>query len=123
MARILVVDDHPLVRRAVREILSVAGHEIFEAENGRQAEMAMASCRPDLVLLDILMPEQDGIETIIALRRQYPELHIVAMSAGGYGGANFLATAKKLGADLVLQKPFDGADLVAAIDAAFAGKP
>jgi len=123
MARILVVDDHPLVRKAMRDVLLAADHEVLEAQNGREAEAAVATQAPALVLLDIMMPEQDGIETIIALRRSYPRLHILAMSAGGHGRLDFLTAAKKFGADGVLQKPFDGPQLVAMIDAVLSPKP
>lgn len=124
MAHILIADDHTLVRKAVRDVLSAGGHETTEVENGRQAVAAIAVRRPDLVLLDILMPEQDGIETILVLRQQDPGLRILAISAGGgFGRADFLATAKKLGADAVLQKPFDGPQLLAAIDELLASRP
>jgi two-component system, chemotaxis family, chemotaxis protein CheY len=123
MARILVVDDHPLVRKAMRDVLLAAGHDVLEAQNGREAEAAVATGAPDLVLLDIMMPEQDGIETIIALRRTYAGLRILAMSAGGHGRLDFLTAAKTFGADAVLQKPFDGPQLVATIDAVLAAKP
>lgn len=117
MARILVADDHPLVRKAVREVLLGAGHDVVVVANGREAEAAVQDRQPDLVLLDILMPEKDGIETILSLRRHLPTLRILAMSAGSYGRTDFLAVAAKFGADAVLRKPFDGPELLAAVDA------
>jgi DNA-binding response OmpR family regulator len=120
MARILVADDHPLVRKAVSDILLGAGHDVVLVANGREAEAAVGDDPPDLVLLDILMPEKDGIETILSLRRQYPDLRILAMSAGSFGHTDFLAAAAKFGADVLLRKPFDGVELVAAVDALLA---
>jgi len=107
----------------MRDVLLLAEHDVLEAQNGHEAEAAVATEAPDLVLLDIMMPEQDGIETILALRRTYPALRILAMSAGGHGRPDFLTAAKTFGADAVLQKPFDGPQLIEMIDGMLAPKP
>jgi DNA-binding response OmpR family regulator len=116
MARILIVDDDPSIRASMRVVLEADGHVISEAPNGLAVESIVSESAPDLVLLDILMPAKDGIETIVGLRRAGHTVKIIAMS-GRAGGPymNFLGAAKRLGADAVLEKPFDGDVLRAAI--------
>ena len=80
MARILLIDDDPMVMRTVRKMLEHAGHEVVEARNGREGEAAYDRAPADLVITDILMPEQEGIETIINLRRRHPAVRLLAMS-------------------------------------------
>lgn len=116
MARILVVDDDPLVRRLIRDILATQKHEVSEAENGRRGEQVAAQQRPDVIITDIVMPEQEGIETIIGLRRQCPALKILAISGGGrMRFLEFLDVARKFGADATLAKPFDRAALLSTL--------
>lgn len=108
MARILVIDDEPMVRDTIRQILEEAGFEIVLAKNGLLGE-ALYTVQPfDLVITDILMPEQEGIETIMNLRRITPDVKIIAVSGGGrIGNFEFLGIAKKVGANVILPKPFD----------------
>ena len=107
--RILVVDDEEPVRSYLRTVLEDGGYLVSEAGNGKEA-LRMAMSEPtDLVITDLVMPEQEGIETIQVLRRRAPEVGIIAIS-GAFGG-QFLSTAKILGADMVLDKPV-GADLL-----------
>lgn len=107
MARILVIDDEELVRYTLRAILESADHEVVEATNGNEG---MASCKAhpaELVITDIIMPEKEGMETIIELRHAYPDVKIVAISGGGrIGSTDYLKMARKLGADEVMPKPF-----------------
>ncbi len=118
MARIMVVDDEAALRRAIRLMLEHAGHVVIEAANGREAEEKQRAEPVDLALVDIIMPEKEGIETIMALRRDYRALRIVAMSGGGrVRNLRFLDIAKDLGADAALAKPFRRDELLAAIDA------
>lgn len=110
MACILVVDDEELVRVTLRQMLEKAGHEVFEATNGDEALRAFDEHKDkaDLVITDIIMPEKDGIETIAALRKQKPDLKIIAISGGGRtGNMDFLDIAKKFGASDILAKPFE----------------
>src|ERR1044072_8376631 len=98
MARILVADDDDMVRKTIRRMLELAGHEVTEAQDGVQCERIAATAKPDIVITDIVMPEQEGIETIRRLRRAHPELNIMAISGGGLSReANYLQTARKLG--------------------------
>jgi CheY-like chemotaxis protein len=100
---ILVVDDEPAARELIRTTLEGAGYDVLEACNGREAEAVLAGSHVDLMITDIVMPEQDGLETIKAVRKTHPLLRIIAMSdaASGYQ----LRAAKLLGADAVIAKP------------------
>jgi CheY-like chemotaxis protein len=112
MARILVIDDDASVRMVVREMLNRAGHKVAEAADGQLGVARYHMLRPDLVLTDIIMPNQEGIETIMQLRRLDPPARIIAMSGGGRtGNTDFLAMAKKLGAAGTIAKPFRAKEL------------
>jgi CheY-like chemotaxis protein len=117
MATILVIDDDDAVRRMVRLSLERAGHQVAEARNGMEGAMLYRSRSFDLVITDVFMPEQDGIETIQELRGEYPSIRILAISGGGSAGLSGpLTDARLLGADDVLAKPFDAAHLVTAVE-------
>ena len=118
MARILVIDDEQMLRRTLRALLERAGHEVVDAEDGNQGLALFNTQRPDLVLTDIIMPNREGVETIGEMRRQAPDLPIIAMSGGGRrGGDLFLTLAERLGASATLTKPIRQAVLLAAVDA------
>jgi CheY-like chemotaxis protein len=110
-AHILVADDESAVRRFLRNALKKSGYEVVEAENGRQALEQVRAGGVDLMITDLIMPEQEGIETIQALRREMPKVGIIAIS-GAFGG-QFLKTAKLLGADAVLSKTVNAELLLA----------
>jgi CheY-like chemotaxis protein len=113
MARILVIDDDESVRMVVRQMLNRAGHKVAEAPDGQVGVAHFQTLRPDLVITDIIMPNQEGIETIMHLRRLDPLIRIIAMSGGGRtGNKDFLAMAEKLGASGVIAKPFRSAELI-----------
>ena len=121
MARILVIDDERLVRRTVRSALEAAGHEVLEASNGREALQIQATTRLDLVITDLMMPEKDGMEVLLALRRDAPGLKVIAMSGGGiYGQIEPLQAAEPLGAVASLQKPFTLDELRQTVERALA---
>jgi DNA-binding NtrC family response regulator len=108
MNRILVIDDDAPFRGMLRQVLGREGYEVMEASNGKEG-MALFRAEPtDLAISDILMPEQEGLQTIKELRRDFPEVKIIAISGGGHGGTmNFLNAATLLGAQRTLWKPFD----------------
>ncbi len=107
---ILVVEDDPEVRHLIRRTLEDAGYDVCEAANGKEADKAVKAAPFDLVITDILMPEQDGLETIIHLRRTTPGTKIIAIS--GTQNELFLRDARGLGASAILAKPFQPAALL-----------
>ncbi len=116
MARILLIDDDDQFREMLAEILAGAGYEVVEARNGNAGAKAQYERPADLVITDIVMPEKEGLEVIRELRRQDPEVGIIAISGGGcYSGAHYLEVAEKLGADRALAKPFKRRDLLESI--------
>jgi len=113
---ILVIDDNPSVRECLQIVLESHGFQVVLANNGRQGVAAFRDAAPDVVLTDILMPEQDGIETIRAIRGEFPDAKIIAMSGkSAVGETDYLTIARKLGADATLLKPFEGKDLEGAL--------
>ena len=113
--RALVVDDDPAVRRILTECLLLQDIEVVEAGNGLQAMAAVAAATFDVLFVDIVMPEKDGIETIIDLRRQRTLGRIIAISAHAkFGDMLLLEAARSVGADDFIAKPFNPRDLVLA---------
>jgi len=109
---VLVIDDDPRVRETLEIMLDTYGFQVVMASNGRQGIAAFRDAAPDVVITDILMPEQDGIETIRAIRSEFPDAKIIAMSGrGDFAGPDYLTIACKLGADRSILKPFDGEEL------------
>jgi two-component system chemotaxis response regulator CheY len=107
MARILVIDDEEPIRRLLTRALALEGHEVLEASDGREALRLHRAGPADLVITDILMPEQDGLEVIMTLRREAPGIKIIAMSGGGrFKQTEALHMAEPLGAFATLRKPF-----------------
>jgi len=116
MACILIIDDEDDLRRIMRNALVKQGHDVIEARNGTDALDLFEQNPADLVVTDIMMPESDGIEIIIALRRKDPDIRIIAISGGGrVGDTDYLTMAKKFGATQVLAKPFRRQQLVDAV--------
>jgi DNA-binding response OmpR family regulator len=126
---ILVIDDEQLIRLQIRNALEFEGFTVHEAANGNEGLARIAQSTPDVVITDILMPDKEGIETILELRRTHPKIRIIAISGGGRtGNKDFLRTAKHLGADRTLAKPFGLAELLRLVrevldDASGAGNP
>lgn len=114
--RILVVDDCAVARIALRGMLESAGYTVSEADDGDQIVGRTKRVEADLVLCDMLMPGCNGLQVIRELRRNWPDVKIIAMSgARNEGKADMLHTAMYLGADEILHKPFDSATVVAAV--------
>jgi CheY-like chemotaxis protein len=107
MARILLVDDDEQFRKMLHKALERAGYEVQDAQNGDAALEMYRQCPSDLIITDLVMPEKEGIETIVELRRLNPAVKIIAISGGGrMNPATTLAMAQKLGARRTLAKPF-----------------
>ena len=111
--RILVVDDDAGVREVLQSMLEAAGYSVAVAVNGREALAAMREGSFDCIITDLVMPEQEGIETIKMIRRDYPDLGIIAMS-GAFGG-DYLRIASYLGAHATLSKPVQLPTLLATV--------
>jgi DNA-binding NtrC family response regulator len=116
MGRILIVEDDKSVRELLREILRRAGHEVEAAGNGKEAIALYNDSPADLIITNILMPEKEGLETIQELRREDPDIKIIAISGGGQiGPADYLEVARRFGAMRTFSKPFDRKDLLKAV--------
>jgi DNA-binding response OmpR family regulator len=112
--KILVIDDDVLLLRTISRILVADGHEVVTASEGERAMALYRAIRPDLVITDIVMPGQEGIETILTLRRDDNPVKIIAISGMD---AEMLETARLIGADDILEKPFRAHDLVSRVRA------
>lgn len=102
-ARVLVVDDDAAVRDLVAAMLETGGYPVAVASNGREALSMLASDGFEVIITDLVMPEQEGIETIKMIRRDYPTVKVIAMS-GAFGG-DYLRIAGYLGAHSTIAKP------------------
>jgi DNA-binding response OmpR family regulator len=116
MAHILVIDDDIAVRRTVQLALEQEKYEVICASDGDEGLRAYAKKAPRLVIVDIFMPNKDGIETIMKIRASDATTPIIAMSGGGHiVYDNFLDMARSLGASEVICKPFEREDLTAVV--------
>ncbi len=110
MARILLVEDEDDLRAMIKGVLESEGYEVEEASSGTGALQSYAITPPDLIVTDLVMPGTEGIEMIMKLRKNHPNLKIIAMSGGEY-----LDLAAKLGAALTLRKPFSKETILNAV--------
>jgi len=117
MAHILVIDDDPSIRNILYDILREDGHEVSLAENGNRGIELINQIPFDLVITDLIMPEKEGVETIIEIRNSSPGLSIIAVSGGGrICSQDYLSLAGKLGADMTMSKPFTPGQIKSAVD-------
>ena len=115
MKKILLVDDEGAIRSLVRVVLASDDREFVEACNGTEAQEILETSEFDLVISDVIMPDCDGIELVMAIRRKLPKVPVIVMSGGGrVQAAHYLNLAEKLGAAKVFEKPFNTAELRAA---------
>jgi DNA-binding response OmpR family regulator len=118
---VLVIDDDEAVRSSLEMLLEAYGYEVVLARDGRQGLAAFRANEPDAVLVDLMMPVQDGIETIALIRREWPKAFIIAMSGGaGIGNWDGLKVALEVGADHAVEKPFEADELLEILRAAVA---
>jgi len=98
------------------QVLTDQGHAVSLAGDGREAVGTLAKDLPDLLITDVIMPEMDGFELIIHVRKTHPKLPILAISAGGRNNSSmYLNISKTIGADRILGKPFDLQDFIAMV--------
>ncbi len=116
MSRILIADDDDELRQLLQSVLTVAGHEVRQTRDGLEA-LAILQAEPmDVAILDIYMPVMDGIETIIAARRRFPKVKLIAITGNApKTGGSILSMAEKLGAHLILAKPFTVEQILEAV--------
>jgi len=122
MAEILVVDDMEGVRKTIGSMLKRGGHNVTPAANGIKAIDLLKSQRFDLVVTDILMPEGDGVGLIAELKKNQPNVRVLAISGGGriIDSTDCLRIAQGLGAHAAVMKPFTRDQLLAAVNQALA---
>ena len=117
LTRILIIDDDDQMRSLLEKMLEGTGHDVVVAPDGKTALDLFSKRPPDVVVTDILMPETDGLELIYTLRRDFPDVRIIAISGcGETGRLNFLSEAEEFGADECLRKPFSRAQLMETIE-------
>ncbi len=117
MANILLADDNVDLLEMQSAVLCEAGHSVATAVSGSEALRQLRSREFDLVITDIVMPDGDGIETIVYLRKSHPQTRIIATSGGGRISAeSYLPVAAKLGASVTLAKPVTATQLLAVVD-------
>jgi two-component system, chemotaxis family, chemotaxis protein CheY len=116
MTSVLIIDDDTSVRRVLRTGLERAGYHVEEAGDGAEGMLRYRTTPTDLVITDMFMPGQDGIETIQQLRDEFPDARILAISGGSAGGTTgTLTDAFLFGADATLAKPFTIEQLTSAV--------
>jgi CheY-like chemotaxis protein len=118
MAHVLVIDDDPLFREIAREMLLQADHTVTLADDGSAVVGLEFDAPPDLAVVDMLMPERDGIETIRDLRGRWPGVKLIAVSAGSRGLEPnlLLRAARAMGADAGMEKPLDRGSFLKLVD-------
>jgi DNA-binding NtrC family response regulator len=116
MTKILVIDDDAAYRRLCGLALTAAGFQVLSASDGAKGLRILESAPVDLVVTDILMPNTEGVETILTIQKKHPGIPVIAMSGGGSVAAEWCLTmSEQLGAAGVLRKPFTLDDLVVAV--------
>jgi DNA-binding response OmpR family regulator len=122
MARILVIDDDEIMNSMIVQLLSEAGYEVESAQDGNRGLRLWEAKSYDLIITDIVMPEKEGLETILAIRRKSKTVPIVAISGGGkISPEQYLRMAQHFGADYAFQKPFDNDSFLGAVRECLAG--
>lgn len=113
---ILVIDDEPQAREMIREMLVREGYSVVVAADGAEGLKVLQDQKPDLVVTDLIMPDKEGIETIIEIRDIDQDIKIIAVSGGGrYDPKDSLKMASDLGADRVFRKPFERRAFISAV--------
>jgi len=112
LAQILIMDDDASVRTALKTLLQKEGHEITEAHNAAEGAKIYSTSAPDLIITDLLMPERDGVEALLELRSQYPNIKTIVISGDA---PEFLPIVEDLGAGRTIAKPFKNDEVLAAV--------
>ena len=116
MTTILIVDDDDNVRYALSKLLRKAGYHVLEAQNGKEASKLLRKAMPDVLVTDIVMPEQDGMGLLNTARELNPSIPVLVMSGGGnIVGLDYLSLAQTMGANATLCKPFDNDEVLSVV--------
>jgi CheY-like chemotaxis protein len=122
MPKILVIDDDTIVRPSIIHLLEDEGYQVSSANDGKRGMVMFRSGQPDLVTTDIIMPEQECMQTIAEILKAVPNAKIIAISGiGRVGNVDFLKMAKSLGATDTVAKPFDHEELLSHVKTSLAG--
>lgn len=117
MAKIIVIDDEPYILLMLKKMLEKEGHQVEMATNGVEGIDLYHKNGADLIITDIVMPEKEGLETIINLKTENPSLKVIAISGGGrVDSREYLHSAQLLGAEKIFQKPFKKDEIVNAVN-------
>jgi CheY-like chemotaxis protein len=116
MAKVLVVDDDQAILDIIKLWLENEGHAVSLAMDGDEALDSLNNEEFDVMITDLIMPKTEGIQLILEIRRTHKNIGIVAISGGGRNGANYLESAKKLGANSILSKPLAQSDVISAVE-------
>jgi CheY-like chemotaxis protein len=121
---VLVIENDPAVQDSMKRVLELAGYRAVATRNGSAGLEEFRRTAPALVITDLVMPEKEGIETVIALRKHDGDIRILAIAGGErIGNTDILRVARSLGVDDVLAKPFQPADLIGKVRQLLAGPP
>lgn len=112
VSSILIMEDDESIRLALRKSLARAGYDVSEAANGAEGAAIYNANPPDLIITDILMPDQDGVEALLDLRQKLPGVKIIVISGNAQ---EFLPIARDLGAHRTFAKPFQQAEILEAV--------
>ena len=113
---VLIIEDDPIMLRTLAEWFQQAGCKVMVARDGAEGLAQFQAVRPDAVVTDIIMPNREGVETLMAIKALDPRVKILAISGGGrLGSSELLSIARGLGADAVMAKPFRSAEVVNAV--------
>ncbi len=116
MHTILIIDDDAQIRSMLKKMVKREGYQVITAKDGKEGVRIFESAAIDLVITDLIMPEQEGIETIIALKQKNTQVKIIAISGDGkVNSISYLDMATKLGAQRAFTKPVDRKELIASI--------
>jgi len=117
MSVILIIEDDQDLRNMLKTALQRKDHVVLEAENGKEALIHFKPGVTDLVITDLIMPEEDGLKVIMKMREIKKDIKVIAISGGGSGGpGSYLDLARALGADEIFSKPFSVNELASKID-------
>ena len=117
MANILIIDDDREICKVLEQILEAESHSVLSVHSGEDGLRWVENNSIDLAIVDLIMPDKDGLEVILTMKKDHPKLLIIAITGGGYGSpTDYLTLADAFGADRTLAKPFNREDLLGAVD-------